>query len=139
MTHRLITILSILVAIGLSACGKSDNPRAHKSQSDVGAGGPSSAEASTTADQIFTTRCTPCHGSTGGGDGPASASLNPHPRNFHDRTWQSAVNNEHIEKIIQYGGAAVGKSPNMPANPDLQDKPLVVEALMKKVRGFGGN
>ena len=84
-------------------------------------------------------RCTPCHGSTGGGDGPASASLNPHPRNFHDKTWQASVNDEHIFKIIQYGGAAVGKSPGMPANPDLQEKTQVVQGLVKKVRGFGAN
>jgi mono/diheme cytochrome c family protein len=139
MNRRLVSVVSILVALGLTACGKSDNPRAHKSPNELGAAGAPGPEASAMADQIFTTRCTPCHGSTGGGDGPASASLNPHPRNFHDKAWQSAVNNEHIEKIIQYGGSAVGKSPNMPANPDLQDKPLVVQALTKKVRGFAGN
>jgi len=119
----------IAATLALAACGKSENPRARR----TGVG----PEAIAAADQIFATCCTPCHGSTGGGDGPASQSLNPHPRNFHDRTWQKAVNDEHIGKIVQYGGAAVGKSPNMPANPDLQDKPQVVQALVLKVRGFG--
>jgi hypothetical protein len=92
--------------------------------------------AAAAADDIFKNRCTPCHGATGGGDGPASASLSPHPRNFHDQKWQLSVDDAHIEKIIQYGGAAVGKSPNMPANPDLQSKAAVVAALAHKVRSF---
>jgi mono/diheme cytochrome c family protein len=96
---------SILLLALLAACGKSDNPRAKQ-----GAESGPSPQALAEADQIFVSRCTPCHGSTGGGDGPASASLNPHPRNFHDKTWQASVNDEHIFKIIQYGGAAVGKS-----------------------------
>jgi mono/diheme cytochrome c family protein len=89
------------------------------------------------AQEIFATRCTPCHGSTGGGDGPASAGLTPPPRNFHDKAWQSAVTDDHIEQIIQYGGAAVGKSPAMPSNPDLMNKPEVVAALRQYVRSLG--
>lgn len=127
--------LLLVVSLGLGACGKSDNPRA-RGKSVETASGPGAAEAVAAADQIFSSRCTPCHGASGGGDGPASASLNPHPRNFHDVAWQKAVEDDHIGKIVQYGGAAVGKSPNMPANPDLQDKPLVVQALVHKVRGF---
>ena len=94
------------------------------------------AEARTEAAQIFGLRCTPCHGSTGGGDGPASASLSPRPRNFHDPTWQSSVTDEHIERIIQYGGAAVGKSPAMPATPDLAERAAVIAALREHVRSF---
>ncbi len=89
------------------------------------------------AKQIFAMRCTPCHGPEGRGDGQASASLTPKPRNFHDTVWQKSVNDEHIETIIKVGGAGVGKSPSMPANPDLNDKPAVVTELKKLVRSFG--
>ena len=89
------------------------------------------------AQQIFASRCTPCHGPSGGGDGPASASLTPRPRNFHDTAWQKSVDNEHLTKIIRFGGAAVGKSPAMPANPDLTEKGAVVAALAGRVRSFG--
>ena len=44
----------------------------------------------------------------------------------------------YIAKIVSYGGAAVGKSPAMPPNPDLAGKPEVAAALREKVRGLGG-
>jgi len=88
------------------------------------------------AEQIFTTRCVTCHGPQGAGDGPASAGLTPPPRNFQDPAWQASVTDAHIEQIVQYGGAAVGKSAAMPANPDLMSKPEVVSALRAYVRGL---
>ena len=95
-----------------------------------------SADPKGEAENIYNTRCTPCHGSTGGGDGAASASLNPKPRNFRDAAWQSGVDDEYIEKIVAYGGQAVGKSAAMPPNPDLADKKDVIAALRAKVRSF---
>lgn len=88
------------------------------------------------AEEIFATRCTPCHGPKGAGDGAASASLTPKPRNFTDPDWQAKVTDEHIEKIIVYGGAAVGRSPAMPANPDLDPKPGLVKALRAHIRAL---
>ena len=89
------------------------------------------------AKQMFNERCTPCHGRFGKGDGPASAALTPKPRNFGDRSWQSGVTDEHLEKIVVYGGAAVGKSPAMPANPDLDGKPALVKAMRAHLRSLG--
>jgi len=88
------------------------------------------------AKEIFASRCTPCHGAEGRGDGAASASLNPKPRNFHDQTWQTAVSDDHIAQTIQFGGAAVGKSAAMPANPDLRDQ-AVIKALAAYIRELG--
>lgn len=95
------------------------------------------ATAQAEADKIFSERCATCHGPGGAGDGPASAGLVPKPRNFHDQAWQQSVSDQHIEQIIQYGGAAVGKSVTMPANPDLTSKPEVVAALRAHVRSLG--
>lgn len=89
------------------------------------------------AEELFATRCSTCHGATGQGDGPASAGLTPKPRNYHDKAWQASVTDEHIEKIIKFGGPAVGKSPLMPPNPDLESKPEVVTALRQHVRSLG--
>lgn len=121
------------------ACGKKESPpeesasKTSEPASPGAAGG--GAEAVAKAQEVFTQRCVPCHGSTGAGDGAASASLDPKPRAFSDPAWQSSVTDEHIEKIIKFGGAAVGKSVAMPPNPDLND-PAVLAELRKIVRTF---
>ncbi|MBZ0252419.1 MAG: cytochrome c, partial [Candidatus Methylomirabilis sp.] len=74
----------------------------------------------------------------GKGDGPASAGLAPKPRDYTSPEWQDSVTDEHIAKIIKYGGAAVGKSPMMPANPDLTAKDEVVAGLVEHIRGLKG-
>ena len=89
------------------------------------------------ARQLFNTLCYTCHGMDGTGTGPASAALNPKPRNYTDKAWQASVTDDDIKKIILNGGAAVGKSPVMPAQPQLADKPEVVNELVKIVRAFG--
>ncbi len=86
--------------------------------------------------EIFSARCTPCHGPQGRGDGPASAALSPKPRNFTDATWQAKVTDEHIERIILFGGAAVGKSPAMPANPDLEQHPNTIKGIRAHIRSL---
>ncbi len=90
----------------------------------------------TTAANIFRGRCSVCHGQTGHGDGPGGAVLTPKPRVFTDATWQDSVKDEQLREIIVKGGAAVGKSPGMPPNPDLEQKPDVVGELVKVIRGF---
>jgi hypothetical protein len=86
---------------------------------------------------MFNTRCATCHGTEGKGNGPGAVALNPKPRNYHDKAWQAKVTDDDIRKTITYGGAAVGKSPIMPASPDLDSKPQVVDGLVKIVRDFG--
>ena len=68
--------------------------------------------------------------------GPGSQSLAPRPRDFRDPAWQAEVSDEQLTNIIQYGGAAVGRSPTMPGNPDLTSRPDVVRALVAYVRNL---
>ncbi len=133
--------LACLAAFALSsACGGNESESGSSSSS--GGGGGAAAAASTTvtpearaeAEEIFATRCAVCHGAQGRGDGPGSAGLNPQPRNFTDAAWQDSVDDAYIERIIQYGGAAVGKSPAMPNNPDLASRPAVVAGLRQHIR-----
>lgn len=95
------------------------------------------AAAVTEADQVWTTRCSLCHGAGGKGDGPAAGPLNPKPRDMTDKKWQASVDDKHIELVIVKGGTAVNLSPMMAANPDLESKPDVVKALRAKVRSLG--
>jgi len=95
-----------------------------------------SEQAKQEAEQIFAQRCVTCHGADGAGTGPAAAALNPKPRDYSDEEWQKATSDEKIAKAIVKGGPAVGMSPLMPPNPDLEKKPEVVKALVAKIRSF---
>lgn len=136
--------ITFLLALGtLTACGGSHQKASTDSQTASAAAaaeGPTAQitpEARQQAQQIFSTRCAVCHGADGRGDGPGGTGLNPPPRNYHDTAWQDSVTDKEIESAIVYGGAAVGRSPGMIANPDLASKPAVVAALREIVRKFG--
>jgi cytochrome c553 len=85
---------------------------------------------------MFASVCATCHGTDGTGNGPAASSLNPKPRNYTDPAWQASVTDDDLKKIILLGGQAVGKSPMMPANPNLRDKPEVIDGLVQIIRQF---
>ncbi len=132
-----------LLAAGSLACNKSEPSAAPSAVAPAGAAivtapaiPAAAAPAAAEAQKLFGERCSPCHGPSGLGDGPAAAALNPRPRNYTDKAWQASVTDEQIKKTIVYGGAAVGKSPIMPASPDLDSKPEVVAGLVRIVRGF---
>ncbi len=62
---------------------------------------------------LYATYCGSCHGATGNGDGPVSASLNPKPAKHSDGAYMNALDDEHLTKVIKLGGTAVGKSAMM--------------------------
>lgn len=88
------------------------------------------------ADDLFNSLCSTCHGMTGAGDGPVAAGFPTKPASFTSEEVQNSVTDEQIAKVIVEGGPAIGKSPLMPGNPGLKDKPEVVQALVNKVRSF---
>ena len=143
MSHRVARSILVVAAAVVSvtaACSRKDGelPQAAPAAALAAPAAPAmdAAAAQNEAKKIFAERCTTCHGASGAGDGPASAGLVPKPRNFTSPEWQKAVTDDHLEQIIQYGGAAVGLSPAMPANPDLTSKPAVGAALVQYVRGL---
>lgn len=135
--------LALIVWLALACGGGEETPRATPAATTTAAASaetpspPVDLEAAREeARTIFSTRCFTCHGPEGAGDGPGAAALMPKPRNFQDPGWQGSVSDEHIETIIQHGGAAVGRSPMMPPNPDLTGKPEVLAALRQHIRGL---
>jgi mono/diheme cytochrome c family protein len=86
------------------------------------------------AGDIFTERCAACHGPDGRGNGPAAANLKPKPIDFHNRNWQRSVTDDAMTKAIIFGGHSVGKSSQMAPNPDLENEPAIVAALVEKIR-----
>jgi len=133
MRSSLLTLAAM--AVLAVACNK---PDASNTSTTGAATTAATAQAAAPTEDLFKTRCAPCHGEMGKGDGPGAAALNPKPRNYTDVAWQNKVSDEDIKKTILYGGAAVGKSPTMPANPDLDGKPEL-DQLVKTVRGFKGS
>ena len=64
----------------------------------------------------YDANCVGCHGSTGKGDGPAAAALKPKPQDHTDGKIMNALSEKYLFDIIKDGGAAMKKSPIMPAN-----------------------
>ncbi len=135
-----------LLALGLAACSSSKTSSPSEASSSQPAASPAATETKPVtitqqdrdkAKDIFANRCAACHGPQGRGDGPGAANLTPKPANFQEKAWQATVTDSDIEKAILYGGAAVGKSPMMVANPDLQSDPGTVAALRELIRNLG--
>lgn len=63
--------------------------------------------------QVYKEYCWQCHGTTGKGDGPAASGLNPKPA-IHANMAFDKLPMEYLYTVINHGGVAVGKSPNMP-------------------------
>lgn len=153
-------IMTMLAALALVACSKdkpaekaADKPAAEKKAeapaekaAEKKAAAPAApkkaephpiiAQVGGEAANVFSTRCSTCHGMSGKGDGAAAQALNPKPRSFEDGAWQGTITDDHIKKVIVEGGAAVGKSPLMAPNPDLKGKDDVLNGLVKIVRGM---
>ncbi|MEM7008902.1 MAG: cytochrome c [Thermodesulfobacteriota bacterium] len=83
------------------------------------------AEGKTQYDNI----CASCHGATGKGDGIASAALDPKPRDLSDASYVSTLSNEHLFKVINEGGAAVGLSPMMAAWGGVLSEPQIWDVI----------
>jgi mono/diheme cytochrome c family protein len=62
---------------------------------------------------LYKEYCAQCHGFTGKGDGPAASGLDPKPA-IHANIPFEKLPMEYLYNVINHGGAAVGKSPNMP-------------------------
>ena len=138
MHARAFYALTLALSLG-AACSKhssSEAPAATTEPVAVPEPPPPPPDPAADARKVFSTKCVVCHGDHGAGDGPGAAAINPKPRAFGDAAWQASVTDDQIKKTIVEGGAAVGKSPAMTANPELADKPEELTALVKIVRDF---
>jgi mono/diheme cytochrome c family protein len=138
------TGIAFILCIAATACSKPEPaaapaaaPQELAKPAEPAAPAPAAPTASAdTPESVFKTRCVMCHGESGKGDGAAAAALNPKPRDYTDAEWQKSVTDDQIKKAITGGGAAVGKSAIMPAQPDLAAKPEVLDGLVKIIRSF---
>lgn len=123
----------LALVLGLAALSLRSTPAAAQ-MNHAGTMGAVTPQARAQAAQIFEERCQSCHGPQGRGDGPAAENLKPRPRNFHNLRWQKSVTDAEIAKVIIYGGSSVGLSGEMAPNPDLENEPAIVSALVERIR-----
>lgn len=94
----------------LSACGtstdtsepsNSNEPLATVPAEYAGKTNPFGAEAAAEGEKVFQSNCVPCHGAQGHGDGPASQSLDPQPKNL--AVFQESVGDDYLFWRISEG------------------------------------
>src|SRR5258706_2015316 len=136
----------LLILVLVAACAKGDEPPAPTSGAPNARPetGPKKPRTGSGAPQIderalarFGSMCATCHGEDGRGDGPAAPNLSVKPRDYTDPAWQASVTDDQLRQIILLGGQKLRKSPLMPGNGDLQDKPEGIDGLVQIIRGFG--
>ena len=68
-----------------------------------GAAGPAPAGEAGRGQVVYETRCAPCHGPGGGGDGPAAVAIEPRPRNFRDPDFWKGRTREQLRMAVEQG------------------------------------
>ena len=79
--------------------------------------------------QVYAQRCVLCHGATGHGDGPASASLNPKPRNHTDGSYMNGRTSDELLQVIREGKGAMPAWKSVLSEEEIQ-------AVLKHVRSL---
>jgi mono/diheme cytochrome c family protein len=104
---------------------------------------------------LFEHNCTPCHGATGEGNGPAAVTLNPRPRNFtQPKAWTNGYHLTEIYKTLTEGIKGTGMASydylgardrmaldhyvqSLSAFPHGADDPAALDALAKRFASAG--
>jgi len=103
-----IVVCGVAIALGLGSA-----PHTVCGAGDVEAGA-----------KLYHERCSPCHGMDGKATTPMAQALTPKPRDHTDGAYMNQLSDAHVAQAIKNGGAAVGKSPLMPAQTDLSPQQL---------------
>ncbi|MEE8303987.1 MAG: c-type cytochrome, partial [Candidatus Tectomicrobia bacterium] len=122
--HWVVAIVILVLPLTLSAAEKGHGHKGqddHKTPPTLQAAEPGNVEV---GKQLYQMRCSPCHGSDGKANTPTAQFLNPKPRDHTDGVYMNALSKQHLVKIISRGGPAVGKSPIMPPQADLNGQQI---------------
>jgi mono/diheme cytochrome c family protein len=127
--------IQALVLCGmLAACGREETQPAAPAPAPAAAPAQPAGFSLVDAEKLYVELCAQCHGARGAGNGMRATEVQPPPRNFQDPDWQRSFDDAYIERIIVEGGAALGKSADMPAHPELRDHPERVTGLRRFIR-----
>jgi glucose/arabinose dehydrogenase/mono/diheme cytochrome c family protein len=84
-------------------------------------------------ESIYAINCSRCHGESGKGDGPDSASLKVEIADFTSPEFQKNTSDAEITRVIKSGGAANGLSPMMPPWGEILSE-KEISGLVKHIR-----
>ena len=112
---RIFGAVMVVGALGLAVlvgCGaKKDEPPSQPGVADTTGMSDTTSEAGldqkALGDKIYAERCALCHGPGGKGDGPASAGLDPKPRNHTDGAYMRTRTNKQLLEVIRNGKGAM--------------------------------
>ncbi|MBI4927690.1 MAG: cytochrome c [Anaerolineae bacterium] len=119
MKKSWLLVVSILAlsAILLAACSgggggetitRQDPPADYAGKTNPVAGDQAAIDA---GKALYETNCLSCHGEKGLGDGPAGASLDPHPGNL--QAASKDASEAYLYWVVDAGGTAAGRSASM--------------------------
>jgi len=142
---RWIAVLLIAGAVTLGAlagCGQKakdsddDDIMAGQSTSsstttDSAAAGGGGAPSMAMGEQVVTEKCVLCHGTSGKGDGPGGAALNPKPRDWTDHAYMGTRTDAQLFDVIWHGK---GSMPAWGTSGQLDS--LHIKSAIMKVRTF---
>ncbi len=114
-------LVAAAVWIGmLSGCAKKADDTASSTTTTTTTTTPAAGTADTSAhaavtgevsmelgEKIVTERCVLCHGTSGKGDGPGGAALNPKPRNWTDHSYMGTRTDDQLYDVIFNGKGAM--------------------------------
>jgi mono/diheme cytochrome c family protein len=88
-----VGVFGATLCVLVGACGgDAGQPEARRLEASPGSG-----------KGIYITRCAPCHGMDGAGDGPAAAAITPKPRNFRDADFWKARTVAQLHLAVKEG------------------------------------
>lgn len=138
-----LVVLALALALAAGCGGGATSDTSQSSQApaaeapppaaDAPAPPPDAAVAADVGARVYTQRCVLCHGAGGAGDGPASAGLNPKPRNLRDASYMSTRTDEQLLEIIRNGKGAM---PAWGKNNTLTEEEI--QAVLRHIRSFAG-
>jgi mono/diheme cytochrome c family protein len=112
-----------------STSSSSEPPPVSQPATDTGAAVPGDQLA--LGAKVYADRCALCHGSEGKGDGPASAGLNPKPRNHTDGSYMNARTDEDLLGVIRDGKGAMPAWKSVLSEQEIQAVLQFVRSLAK--------
>jgi mono/diheme cytochrome c family protein len=80
---------------------------------------------------IYEVRCSPCHGTSGGGDGPAAVAIVPKPRNFRDPSFWNGRTTQQLRLTVKQGrpGTLMAPFDGVLSDAEIDDVVAYVESF----------